>query len=217
MAPTSTLRWRSGLFSFRARVATGKQPGRLTLSVPTCEPTEITLGGALSWNASYPDFRSDESWTLTYYLRGADDADIVPTTHVNADGSGGFEVRVTAAQLAALCATPGGYRLIGRVNKSGSEFDGTVVYNAHVLVLADPSTVVDAKSFNRQMLEALDAALLEGVADSGEFKAVSVNGRSVTYRDRAEMETARNHYALLVALETNPDGVVQHAGTFVYE
>ena len=187
----------------------------MTLTTPVGEPTQITLGGALSWDVTYSDFRSDESWQLKYRLRGPDDADLAWSTHVTADGVGGFEVRVTTAQLATLCTVPGAYRLIGRVNKSGHEFDGTVVYNGHLIVLADPEATVNAKSFNRQMLEAIDEALVAGVSDSTEFKSIAVNGREVQYRDQAELERRRVHYALLVALENDPDGQVVHAGEFV--
>ena len=178
-------------------------------TTPTKEPAELTLGSAWSWDVTYSDFPSDESWQLRYYLRGPDDFDLTFGTHVTAESSGpGFEVRVTAAQIADACETPGKYRLVGRVNKSGDEFDGTLVYNGHLLVLADPSTAVNAKSFNRRMLDLIDAALLAGVSASAEAKRISVNGREIEYRDRAELEGRRTHYAHLVAIEENPEGRV---------
>ena len=186
----------------------------MTPTTPIGEPTTLVQGAAWSWDVTYSDFPSDESWQLRYYLRGPDDFDLTFGTHVAADGSGGYEVRVTAAQSLAG-VDPGAYRLIGRVNKTSHEFDGTIVYNAHLLVLADPTTAVNAESHNRQMLDAIDAALLAGAGDSAEFKSVALNGRTVTYRDRAEMEKARTHYALLVALEENPDAEVYRAGEFV--
>lgn len=187
----------------------------MAYETPTCEPTELTLGGAWSWDVTYSDFPSSESWTLKYYLRGPDDADLAWGTHVTSDGSVGFSVRVTAAQLATLCTVAGAYRLLGRVNKSGSEFDGTIVYNGHLLVLADPATAVNVKSFNRQRLEALQAAVLEEGGGEALYKAISVNGRSVEFLTPEERTREINHYSLLVALEDNPDGVVQHAGMFV--
>lgn len=187
----------------------------MTRITPTCEPTEVTIGSAWSWDVTYSDFPSNSGWTLAYYIRGPVDLTLAAGTEVTADGSGGFEVRVPRTTSDNLAGYPGAYRLTGRVFKASDEFDGTIVYSGHLLVLADPSEAVGAASFNRQMLDAIDEALLAGISDSGEFKSVSVNGRSVTYRDRAEIEKARAHYALLVALEENPDGVVDHAGVFV--
>lgn len=196
--------------------ATGATRKSLARETPTCEPTEITLGGALSWDVSYADFPSDESWQLRYYLRGPDDFDLTFGTHVTAASSGaGFEVRVTAAQVAAACTKPGAYRLIGRVNKSGDEFDGTIVYNRHLLVLADPSEAVNAKSHNRRVLEALQAATAENIGGRTLYKSQSVNGRSAEFLTPEEHSRPLAEYTLLVALEDNPDGVVQHAGTFV--
>lgn len=177
----------------------------MALQTPTCEPTEITLGAALSFDVTYSDFPADESWQLGYYLRGPDDADIAWTTHVTAGTGAGFEVRVTATQLSDLVATPGAYRLIGRVNKSGDEFDGTIVYNEHILVLANPVTAVNAKSFNRRRLEELQAATIK----PGGIREVAINGRRTVF-EQAEYERLLAQYTLLVAIENNPDGRIEH-------
>lgn len=183
--------------------------------VPTREPESLTIGSSWAWDVTYPDFPADESWQLSYDLRGPDDFDLAWGTHVTAGDGAEFEVRVTAAQSAAGVATPGPYRLVGRVNKSGDTWDGEVVYNAHLLVLADPSTSVGAKSYNRQMLEAIEEALLAGVASSAEAKRITINGRTIEYRDTADLEGRRAHYAMLVAVEENPYGSVVHVTEFV--
>jgi hypothetical protein len=179
-------------------------------TVPTCEPTDLVIGSAWSWDATYPDFPADDSWQLRYYLRGPDDLDLTWGTHVAAAASGpAFEVRVTAAQSGAV-TTAGKYRLVGRVNKTGDDFDGTIVYNAHLLLLADPATAVNTKSTNRRMLDAIEAALLAGVPQSAEAKRITINNRTIEYRDTADLEGRRAHYMLLVAEEENPGAAVVH-------
>ena len=185
----------------------------MTRTTPIGEPTQLFAGSAWSWDVTYPDFPSNSGWTLAYYLRGPIDKTLAAGTEVTADGVGGFEVRVPKVTTDDF-TTAGAYRLIGRVFKTSDEFDGTIVYSGHLLLLADPTVAVNAKSHNRQMLEAIDAALIDGVSDSTEIKSLSVNSRTVTYRDQAELESRRSHYALLVALEENPDAEVSHAGEF---
>jgi hypothetical protein len=184
-------------------------------ATPTKEPAELFIGSAWSWDVAYSDFPADDSWQLSYALRGPDDIDLAWGTEVTAADSGpGFEVRVPKATTDGI-TTPGAYRLIGRVSKSGDEFDGLVVHNEHLLLLADPTTAVNAKSFNRQMLEALETALVAGVSSSAEVLEVVINGRRTTYRERGEIEKAHAHYLLLVAIEDNPRGSLSHATEFV--
>lgn len=179
-------------------------------SVPKCEPAELTIGSSWAWDVTYADFPADNSWQLNYYLRGHKDVVLAWGTHVSAGTGAEFEVRVTPAQQTTLGLTtqPGKYQLVGRVSKSGDTWDGEIVYTAHLLVLANPTTAVNAKTFNRQMLEAIDAALVAGVSSSAEAKRLTVNGRSIEYRDLAELEGRRSHYAYLVALEENPNAEI---------
>jgi hypothetical protein len=182
----------------------------LAYTVPTVEPRQIESGSVAYWDASYPAFPASDGWQLTYYVRGPVDTTFAWGTEVSADGAG-FAVRVPTTKTDDLTAA-GGYRLVGRCTKDGEVH---TVYNEPLLVLANPATAVNAKSFNRRMLEALDAALIANVANTGERQSVSANGRTVVYRDRAAIETARAHYAVLVAIEENPTGEIAHAAVFV--
>lgn len=184
-------------------------------TIPTYEPKQLVIGSSWAWDVTYGDFPADESWELSYDLRGPDDFDLAWGTHVSAGDGAEFEVRVTAAQSAGGVTTPGTYRLVGRVNKSGDTWDGEIVYNAHLLVLADPSTAVKAKSFNRKMLEKIDAALLDSAASSAGVRKVEINGRTIEYRDTADLTRMRAHYAMLVAVEENPYGSVVQEVEFV--
>lgn len=198
------------------RFRPGRPQGRqkLARTTPLHEPAEATIGSAWSWDVTYADFPADESWQLNYYLRGAFDLDLAWGTHVTAAASGpAFEVRVTAAQSGAV-TTAGRYWMTGRVSKSGDEFDGTVIYHAPILLLADPSDAVNAKSTDRQMLEAIETALLAGISTTAEKKRITINGRTIEYRDRVELETARARYRMLVAIEENPGGRLLHEVEF---
>lgn len=190
--------------------------------VPQTEPRELVIGSSWAWDITYPDFPADESWQLNYYLRAPNDSLVFTfawSTHVSAGDGSEFEVRVTDEQSGALNLL-GEYRLVGRVSKAGDTWDGEIVYNSHVLLLPNPSattvpSTVAGRSFNRQMLAAIEAALLAGVSQSSEAKRISVNGRSIEYRDLAELEGRRAHYALMVAIEENPNGRIMHEVEFV--
>lgn len=186
----------------------------MATQIPQSEPRDLTIGSAWAWDITYPAFPADESWQLSYYLRGPSDLDIVWGTHVTAGSGPEFEVRVTAAQSAAL-TVPGAYRLVGRVSKAGDPLDGAIVFNEHLLVLADPVTAVNAKSTARQMLEAIDAALIAGVSTTSEAKRITINDRTIEYRDRSELERLRAHWSMIVAIEENPYGSVVHETEFV--
>lgn len=185
-------------------------------TIPTSEPSEAHAGSPWLWDASYADFPADESWELAYYLRGAKDLDFTFGSEVTAASSGpGFEVRIPKATTDDLGDYLGKYRLIGRVSKSGDDWDGAVVYNRHLLVLADPSTAVGAKSWNRQMLDAIRAALKDGISDSTSAKSISINGRSVEYRSVEELTRLESQFAIRVAMEENPGQTVVREAEFV--
>lgn len=186
----------------------------MSYEIPTHEPAEAVIGSSWFWDATYPDFPASDGWVLSYYLRGGSDLTLANATPVGVTitASGDvYEVRVPGSVTAAVTVA-GKYRLIGRVALAGEVH---VVYNEHLLLLQDPSDAVNAKTFNRQMLDAIETAMVAGVAGSSDIQAITINGRSITYRDRAELNAAHAHYSLLVALEENPDGTLSHAVEFV--
>jgi hypothetical protein len=178
--------------------------------IPSHEPKQAQAGSSWFWDASYPTFPATDGWALAYYLRGPVDKDFTWGTHVTADGAG-YSVRVPASLTDDLTAA-GPYQLTGRVSLDGVVH---VVYSAALHVLADPLQSVNAKTFNRRMLEALETAMAAGAATGSEVLSISINGRSITYRDRAEMTSVHAHYRLLVAIEENPLGSLTHAAEFV--
>ena len=182
----------------------------MAYTIPTTEPTTITAGDSLEWDVSLAAFPASEGWELSWHLASESaagaDLSIVWGTHVTADGDV-FEVRVAASETGTLAAGP--YRLTARATLSTVTKSWTV---GRVMVLADPATVAGAKSFARTMRDSLRTAMSAAAAD-GAYLSVSVNGRSVTYaREAARKELA--HYELMVAIEENPTGRLEHAVGF---
>lgn len=209
--------WRSDhpVSRFRGARRRRDDTDRVTKQIPTHEPSELVIGSSWAWDVAYPDFPADDGWQLSYTLRGPDDMDLAWGTHVAAAAAGSsFEIRVTATQSAEGVAVPGAYRLVGRVNKTGDTWDGEIVHNEHLLVLADPSTAVGAKSFNRRMLEAIETALAAGISSSAEAQKITINGRTIEYRDRSELDTLHARYRYLVSIEENPTGRVVNEVAF---
>lgn len=182
----------------------------MAYTIPTCEPAELRIGAAWAWDVAYPDHPSDDGWTLAYSLRGPDDLDLAFGTEVAAADSGiGFSVRVPRATTAGL-TDRGAYRLIGQVFKANDPADGRVVYDGHVLMHPDPSTAVGEKSFNRQRLEALQAAAVT----NGGYRETMINGRRIVFAPE-EYQRQLAHFSYLVALEENPDARIEHHAEFV--
>lgn len=182
----------------------------MSYTIPTVEPRQGQAGSSWFWDATYTSFPANESWELSYYLRGVEDADFLWGSVVSAGTGAVFEVRIPASTTSGL--TAGAHRLIGRVTKSGEVHE---VYNVPFLVLADPATAVNAKSFNRQMLEAIDAALIAGVDQSAGVQRLEINGRTIEYRTTADLQKMRSHHLYLATLEENPGARIDHLTEFV--
>lgn len=177
----------------------------MAYQVPTSEPLDAVAGASWFWDIQYPQFPASEGWQLTYYIRGPEDFDTTWDTHVTASGDA-FEVRIPAT---ATDLTAGKYRMTGWVVLSGEKH---AVYDGHLLVVANPATAVNAKSHARQMLEALEAAELTAASTSSTVR-VRINGRETEYaRDEYDRRLAK--YRLLVAIEENPDGGIDHEAVF---
>ena len=178
------------------------------------EPVEGFIGSAWSWDVYHGDFPSDDSWQLSYHLRGPTDIEIAWATEVTAAAAGGgFEIRVPITKTDDL-TVPGKHQLIGRVTKAGDDFDGSVVHNSHFLVLANPVTAVGVKSDNRLRLDALLTAQKSQGTKEIVHRVITADARTVEYDD-AEYERLVAKYMTLVALEENPHGSLTHATEFV--
>jgi len=165
--------------------------------VPTCEPTELIAGMTWRWDVSYPDFSAADGYELNYYLRGPEDLDIAWDEHVSAAGTG-FEVRVPSADTDIA---PGNYRLVGVVTLDGEDdpaFEGPVV------VVPNPSAVVDGLSQDETVLAALDAAIAGRASDDQE--EVRINGRMIRSIPLRELVQLQGIYRRRVAQASDATG-----------
>lgn len=182
----------------------------MAFDIPTFPPAEVRIGTSWYWDVAYSDAPASVGWELNLYFRGATDLTIAWASGIAASGDT-FQVRITPA-LAAVLTTAGSYRMIATVTL-GSEVHE--VDDRHLLVLPAASTAVNAKSHNRQVLEAVQAALLSGVASNPGTKSVSVNGRSIEYRDTDDLLKLEATYLARVAIEENPGGRIIEEVQFV--
>ena len=182
----------------------------LSYQIPTSPPDQVRIGTSWFWDVSYPDFPAGDGWQLNLYFRGPTDLTVAWASGITADGDG-FSVRITPT-IALLLTTPGKYVLVGTVTLAGEVHE---VERRHLLVLPSATTAVNAKSFHKQMLEAIQAAMVAGVSTTTETQQITVNGRSITYRDRAELDSLYARYLYLVAIEENPTGRIIHEVEFL--
>lgn len=182
----------------------------MAFEVPTCPPAEVRIGTSWYWDVDYVDAPASDSWELNLYFRGATDLTIAWGSGIAASGDT-FQVRITPA-FAATLTVPGSYRMVATVTLGSDVHE---VEDRSILVLPAASTAVNAKSHNRQVLEAVQAALLSGVASNPGTKSVSVNGRSIEYRDSDDLLKLEATYLARVAIEENPDGRIIEEVQFV--
>lgn len=165
----------------------------MAYTVPTTEPTKLRAGDTWQWTrenlADYPA----SVWTLTYYFRNATAKfDIVAT----ADGDA-FAVSVAKASTGK---TPGWYDWVAMVD------DGTERYEVgtgriEILPNLAADVVYDARSFARQMLDSIEAALVSRAStDQLDLITAALDGRSLT-RDRAGMIALRSQFQNEVSRE----------------
>ena len=124
----------------------------MSASIPTTEPTSLRAGDTWQWRREDLDDYPASAWTLTYYFRNAAARFDVTAT---ADGS---HYAVTVAK--ANTGKPAGwYDWVAMASSATERFE---VGSGRVEILPDWSaaTTLDGRSFARQMLEAIEAALL---------------------------------------------------------
>lgn len=177
-------------------------------TIPITEPRQFVAGDTWKWDKTLSDFPAGDGWQLSYYFRGETDLDADWGTEVTSpSGSDGYEVRIDEAKTTL---PPGPYILWGRVT------DGTDVFTPverKITIVANPATAVGAKSFNQQVLDAIETIMLGGTLTTGQ-KRIKIHGREIENFTPAEYESLKNQYTINVALEENPSARLEHAGRF---
>jgi hypothetical protein len=185
----------------------------LSLTIPNCEPDEITAGNYVPWNR-YPDFKLDgtfspaDGWELSYVIIGAAKLDLSEGAQITAQSTY-WEVRIPTTDSEKLQS--GKYTWAAYVQNGSERYEadrGTFIVREN---LAASSASL---SFNRQMLNALKKALLDA-APNALTVSFQINGRAVNL-DRKQVMIERGIYEQLVWQEENP-GVshVTHEVRFV--
>jgi hypothetical protein len=163
------------------------------VSIPSSEPAQLASGDTWQWSKSFTDYPSP-TWTLTYYLRRAEDRELRSFTG-SADGNGGFDILVPAATTAAYPS--GRYDWSARVSAAGvvhTVARGFIDVSADFFDLAN-----DHRTYNQRCLDAIEA-VREGRANTDQA-SFTINDRSVSRMSWDELEDAWHLFRNLVAKE----------------
>lgn len=189
----------------------------MAVTIAEIEPTELRAGETWAWKRSFADY-SATGWTLSYTLINASNKitltaaaatggqHLVSVPAVTTTGTGG--VNGTDAY------TAGTYTMLGRVT------DGTSVYQVFsglLTVLPDlaAATTYDTRSTAKQLLDALDAFLLDKASkDQLDVIETAIADRRIR-RDRAALLKWRSELQIEVAREDAAANGVQGSKYYV--
>lgn len=153
---------------------------------PTTEPTELRVGDTWAWTRSLADWPASV-WTLTYYLRNA-------SAHIDVEAtSDGDDFAVTVEKAVTSDYAAGWYDWVAVVDDGTSRHE---VSRGRLRVLPDYSAAaaLDARSFARQMVDSIEAALLDRAStDQLDVINAALADRSLS-RDKAGLITLRSHF-----------------------
>jgi hypothetical protein len=166
------------------------------------EPQKLIAGYSVSWRKHLPAYAS-ALFTLQYLLRrsGGNDSKLLTASPDSA-----FSYLIEASPSDTADLTAGDYSLTGYVtdDATGGQNIKDVVFAGMLTVLPDPvSATGDQRSFYQQMVVQLRATLLK--LSSGTIATASVNGKSYTQRDLAQVRAELARFEELLANEQIKD------------
>lgn len=182
--------WNGGLSAFRSP--------RLTASVPTDIPDELTAGDTWRWTVRFDDYLASDGWTLTYYLRGVGSLDITATADVDGEG---YSVTVAAATTASLAT--GNYEFLARVSNVGGEVYTVDSGTVEILPNAATASAGTLQSHAEKMVALLRAeiqARLSGTAGTA-HESYTIDNRQITKLSLPELQALLNRYLAELARE----------------
>ena len=179
----------------------------MALPIPTTEPTTLRLGDTWQWRRE--DLASDfpaGTWTLTYYFRNA-------AAHFDVSASAdGTAFAVTVAKATTAGLTAGSYDWLAVVESATQRFEADAGRMTLTLNLASALNT-DGRSFARQMLEAIEAALLSRASsDQLDVINAALADRSIA-RDKAGLITLRSQFKNEVKAEENAARIANGLGS----
>ena len=145
-------------------------------------PQVIQAGDSLIFQDSYSLYPASQ-YTLSFVIVNAANRYTFTAT---ADGDN-YDVNVTHATTALW--TAGDYQYFASVT------DGTItvtVESGSVTILQSYAAAFDSRSYNKKMVDAIDAVLTGRV--TGDVASYSIAGRSITKIPIAELRTMRDRY-----------------------
>lgn len=159
----------------------------------TAFPDSLVAGDTL--RVTHADSRFPSSaWSLKVSFRGAT---VTKTIDAAAIASNRFSIVATTAETAELI--PPGLFSVSLIYTETATDERQTDEDRHLItVFADP-TATAAKSIARQILEAMEAALL--ILASGVNQTVNFNGQSFTKKNLPDLQKAIEHQRAIVAIE----------------
>jgi len=171
---------------------------------PTTEPTIFTAGDTVAWEISLADYPASTGWTLKYRLLSlAGKLDITSTAN-------GDKHAVSISAVTSATYPPGDYQFQKYVEQgSGAGLIRHTLVGGTITIAPDLSAAAvptDTRTFNKKMLDAIDA-VLEGTASQAELQTeTTIDGTTVRlqYAPREKLQEMRGVYGYKVYRENNP-------------
>lgn len=158
--------------------------------IPTTEPQSVTAGDTVSWQITLADYPASAGWALSYALQSSTSKITIPTV------AAGDDHLVSVAPAASILWAAGTYNWQGSVSNGTSRY---TVRSGRLTILADLATSTPAKTTARQLLEAVEAALL-GTGTLTQ-RMMEINGKRLERHNPAELLTMRSKLMQEVAAE----------------
>jgi len=157
------------------------------MSTPTREPSLAYSGDSITWTKTVADYPPSGGWTLKYSFRSKDRLELTATATTSGDG---YAVTITPAQSALF---PIGWMAWTSFVVNVGATERHAVGSGQIQIFNNPETGegVQPLSTARQALSAVDAALIENAARP-EGSVTFPDGRTVSYRNHAELQSLRN-------------------------
>lgn len=178
--------------------------------IETTEPTAIDAGTTVRWRRVLAEFPPSDGWSLSYAIRGPDEAELAVPATVDGDE---FAVEIPAATTQGWA--PGRYAIAGYVEQgAGPALERHRVYAGALLVrayLADVQGPYEARSHARRVLEAIEA-VLEGRA-SKDQESYTIQGRTLVRTPIDQLLKLRDRYRAEVLREEDAEGLAAGLGS----
>jgi hypothetical protein len=162
----------------------------MSITIPTIEPDSVTAGDSVTWEISLPDYPASDGWALSYAL-------ISTTTKIAiAAAASGADHLVTIAAAVSTTWKAGTYDWQAYVTKTTQRI---TVRSGRITIQPNFSTATPFKSSARQILEAINAALL-GTGTLTQ-RMTEINGKRIERHSPGELLAMRTRLMHEVAAE----------------